>query len=74
MPRYHFRLTDGAQILENHQGIDLSGNAAARDNAIALAHHLKQGPFTQGWDWRGWFINIVDMHGRKIDEVPIADV
>jgi hypothetical protein len=27
-----------------------------------------------GWDWGGWFVMIVDAHGRKVDEVPIADV
>ncbi len=74
MPRYYFRLTDGSQALNNHKGIDLPGNAAARDEAVALARHLKHGIVMQPWDWRGWFINIIDIHGRKIDEVPIADV
>jgi hypothetical protein len=27
-----------------------------------------------GWDWAGWFVAVVDDHGRKVDEVPIADV
>jgi hypothetical protein len=27
-----------------------------------------------GWNWTGWFIVIVDQHGHKVDEVPIADV
>jgi hypothetical protein len=27
--RYYFHLTDGKQVLNNHKGIDLSGNAAA---------------------------------------------
>lgn len=48
MPRYYFRLTDGTQVLENHTGIDLSGNAAARDDAAALAHPLKQRGVMQG--------------------------
>src|SRR5579863_9033753 len=30
MPRYHFHLTDGKNVLSNHQGIDLASNAAAR--------------------------------------------
>ena len=29
MPRYYFHLTGGKQVLNNHNGIDLSGNAAA---------------------------------------------
>ena len=74
MPRYYFRLTDGAAVLENHEGIDLPGNAAARDDAIALARHLKHGNVMQGWNWRGWFINIIDADGHKVDEVSIMDV
>jgi hypothetical protein len=27
-----------------------------------------------GWDWTGWFVAIIDQHGHKVDEVPIADV
>jgi hypothetical protein len=30
MPRYYFHLTDRNQWLNNHEGIDLSGNAAAQ--------------------------------------------
>jgi hypothetical protein len=26
-----------------------------------------------GWNWRGWFVVIVDEHGHKVDEMPIAD-
>ena len=73
MPRYYFHLTDGAQILYNHKGIDLSGNAAARDDAVALARDLKHGVVMPGWNWVGWFVVILDQHGHKIDEVPIAD-
>ena len=74
MPRYYFRLTDGAAVLENHEGLDLPGNAAARDDAIALARHLKHGDVMQGWNWGGWFINIIDADGHKVDEVSIMDV
>jgi hypothetical protein len=27
-----------------------------------------------GWNWTGWFVVIMDQHGHKVDEVPIADV
>ena len=37
MPLYFFQLTDGEQVLDNHQGLDLPGDAAARDDALALA-------------------------------------
>ncbi|MBU6462191.1 MAG: hypothetical protein KGL35_12755 [Bradyrhizobium sp.] len=51
----------------------MPGNAAARDDAVALTRRLKHGHVTQAWGWDRWFIKIVDMHGHKIDEVPIAD-
>jgi Domain of unknown function (DUF6894) len=73
MPRYYFRLTDGQRVLDNHQGIDLPGNAAAREDAMDLARDLKHGETMPGWKWDGWFVVIVDSHGKKIDEVPIAD-
>jgi hypothetical protein len=53
MPRYYFRLTDGKRTLDNHRGIDLPGNAAARTDAVALAHDLKQGHAMSGWIGQG---------------------
>ena len=73
-PRYYFHLSDGKQVLNNHKGIDLPGNAAAREDALALARDLKHGAVMPGWDWSGWFVTIVDAHGHKVDKVPIADV
>ena len=74
MPRYYFHLTDGNQVLNNHKGIDLSGNAAARADAVALAHDLKNASVMSSWNWTGWFVAIVDQHGHTVDKVPIADV
>jgi hypothetical protein len=73
MPLYFFRLTNGTQVLDNHQGIDLAGDAAARTDAVALARDLQHGAALPGWDWAGWFVKIVDGQGREVDEVPIAD-
>jgi hypothetical protein len=41
---------------------------------VALARDLKQGAAMPGWNWTGWFVVIMDQHGHKVDEVPIADV
>ena len=41
---------------------------------MALARDLKHGAVMPGWNWRGWFVVIVDEHGHKVDEMPIADV
>jgi hypothetical protein len=74
MPRYYFHLTNGKQVLNNHKGIDLAGNAAARDDALVLARDLKHGGLMPGWNWAGWFVAIMDDHGHKVDEISIADV
>jgi hypothetical protein len=60
MPRYYFHLTNGKQVLSNHKGIDLSGNAAAREDALALARDLEHEVVMAGWNWTGWFVAIVD--------------
>ncbi len=73
MPRYYFKLTDGKNLLSNHQGIELPGNSAALTDAAALADDLRRGTRMPGWKWDGWFVVITDEHGRKVDEVPIAD-
>ncbi len=73
MARYFFRLTDGNQVLNNHQGIDLAGPAAAREDAVALARDLRTGSLMPGFDWGGWFVAVIDEHGKTVDEVPIGD-
>ncbi len=73
MARFYFRLTDGNQVLNNHEGIDLPGRAAARENAVALARDLRLGAVMPGFQWGGWFVTVVDEHGHQVDQVPIAD-
>jgi hypothetical protein len=73
MPRYYFRLTDGKQVLSNHQGIDLAGPAAAREDAVAFARDLGGGAVMPGFNWAGWFVTVVDEHGREVERIPIAD-
>ena len=40
---------------------------------MALARDLEHGVVMPGWNWIGWFVTIVDEHGHKVDEMPIAD-
>jgi len=74
MPRYYFQLTDGEQVLSNHKGADLAGDAAAREVAMDMAQDFYQGAKMPEWDWHGWFVRIVDTQGRQIDEVPIGAI
>jgi hypothetical protein len=64
MPRYYFRLTNGKQVLDNHKGVDLPGDAAARTDAVTLARDLKHGAVMPGWEWTGWFVTIIDQQGH----------
>jgi hypothetical protein len=73
--RYFFRLTDGKDELNPHQGIELLGNAAAREEALRFARGVKAGGAPPGRrNWDGWFVRIVDEHGKQIDTVPFDAV
>jgi hypothetical protein len=68
--RYFFRLTDGTNELNPHEGIDLLGNAAAREEALKFARDIKTQRAAPGENWDGWFVRILDEHGKEIDTVP----
>jgi hypothetical protein len=74
MPRYHFHVTNARETLENPKGMDLPGNAAAREEAVVLAKELRHGQVMPGRNWQGWFVTVVDQHGHQVDSVPIADM
>src|SRR5215468_1293880 len=64
MPRYYFHITNGQESLDNPKGMDLPGNATARQEAVVLASELRHGKVTPGRNWQGWFVSVVDQHGR----------
>ena len=72
--RYFFRLTDGTNELNPHDGIDLLGNAAAREEALKFARDIKIQKPAPVTSWDGWFMRIVDEHGNEIDTVPLDAV
>jgi hypothetical protein len=74
MPRYYFHITNGQERLDNPKGMDLPGNAAARQEAVVLAGELRHGNVMPGRSWQGWFVTVVDQHGHEVDSVPIADM
>jgi hypothetical protein len=74
MPRYHFHITNGQESLDNPKGMDLPGNAAARQEAVVLASELRHGQVKPGRNWQGWFVTVVDQHGHQVESVPIADM
>jgi hypothetical protein len=72
--RYFFRLTDGKEEINPHRGLELLGNAAARDEAMRFGRDVKSGRMLPDRRWDGWFIRIVDQHGKEIDTVPLDAV
>jgi hypothetical protein len=72
--RYFFRLTDGTVELNPHEGIDLLGNAAAREEAFRFARDIKINQAPPDHKWEGWFVRIIDEHGKEIDTVPFDAV
>ena len=72
MPRYFFHLTDGKETVNNPEGMDLPGTAAAREEAMVLARDLKHGKVMPGRSWNGWMVSVVDQHGHEVEAVPIA--
>ena len=74
MARYYFQLSDGKEVLNTGKGLELLGNAAAREEAVILARELKDGKVMPGRSWDGWFVQIVDQHGHEVDTVPIDAV
>jgi len=68
MPRYYFHITNGQESLDNPKGMDLPGNATARQEAVVLASrpiaHARDQPVPYRIE-----MNIVDM-SLEITLVP----
>jgi hypothetical protein len=75
MPRYYFELTDGKDAFKGHRprGIDLAGDASAREEGLMLARDLKHRRLMPDRSWDGWFVRILDQHGHEVDKLTIAD-
>jgi hypothetical protein len=69
VPRYFFHLTDGTDVLDDPDGLELPGDAAARDEAVLVAADVKTR--FKPRDWTGWFVQIIDDKGRQIDQIPV---
>jgi hypothetical protein len=72
MPHYHFRLTSGAETLDDAEGLELPGEAAAREEAARVGKLLLGRQALRGQDWSGWFVAISDASGKEIDRIPLA--
>jgi len=73
MTRYFFHLTNGTQTLGDAEGLELAGDAAAREEARLFANDLATGKLMTERNWSGWVVTIADEKGRPVDSVPIAE-
>jgi uncharacterized protein DUF6894 len=72
MPRYFFNLTDRNTTVPDSEGIELAGDAAAREEARLFARDLADRKVMTDRDWTGWAVAIADEGGRQVDSIPIA--
>jgi hypothetical protein len=74
MPQYHFRLSNGREVLEDPDGLLLPGPAAAREEGAKFAKDLAEGRVLERQqDWSGWRVQLIDEDGREIEAIPIID-
>jgi hypothetical protein len=74
MAHFYFHLTDGRQTLDDAEGLELAGEAAAREEARLFARDLALGKLMADRNWSGWRVAIADEQGQQVDSVPIANV
>jgi len=73
MSRFYFHLTDGKQTLGDAEGLELAGEAAAREEARLFARDLAAGKLMNDRNWSGWMVAIANEAGQQLDCVPISD-
>ncbi len=71
MPRYFFNLVNEGQTVEDLEGLELTGDAAAREEARLFALSISEGRSHDDRDWTGWSVIVVGESGLPVDTVPI---
>src|SRR5262245_4636072 len=74
MGRYYFHLTNGEQTLDDAEGLELAGEAAAREEARLFARDLANGRLMRDRNWSGWMVAIANEAGQQLDSVPVTDL
>jgi hypothetical protein len=67
---FYFMLTDG-RLVEDIDGLELSGLPAAREEAKGLARDLARGQIL-GRDWSKWTVIVTDGTGHEVLAVSIS--
>lgn len=73
MPRYLFHGHDGEQTAIDDGGIELSDEAAVREEAIAGARDIMIGGISVGMDRSHWRFAIADESGAPLLMFPLSE-
>ena len=71
MPRYHFHVRDGRDILDE-DGIELSGPDEARTQAIIAAGEALQDCGSGFWKKHEWRMWVVDDRGETVCAIDVS--
>ena len=72
MPCYYFSLSDGNLLIEDIEGTELPGLAAARQEAAMDVQHLRQLRIGGRRGWAGWVVQVRDEAGAVLREAPFT--
>lgn len=67
--RYYFHFTDGKRTFTDGIGLELSGLAAARQQAREQIREMRSCMSEEVQDWAPWKIFVVDRWGKTIFEI-----
>ena len=69
--RYFFNLTDGAEVIPDTDGIELTDINAVMIYVFEIIDQVKSEPDASREDWLGWRLEIADASGRRVHSVPL---
>ena len=74
MSRYFVHFTSADEFYEDLEGVELAGQAAARDYAVQDACYLMREGFARPAEWPAWRVEIVDESGRRLLVLSFAEL
>lgn len=74
MPRYYFHIKSDVDFVEDPEGIELAGDAEAREEAIDAAREMLAERVRRGEVVDGYVIDVHDAAGTKVFTLSFRDV
>jgi Domain of unknown function (DUF6894) len=73
LPRYYFHIKDGAELIKDPEGTELSSADEARSQALKSARELWADAIKSGRDLRADAVVIADEGGQTLTFVPMVE-